>query len=103
FVNIFQSRQDRGTPLEVFKSWEASATAAYAAKIIEEKIRILTEKSAALLQTVATAQAEEDARIAAEAEAKRLADEAAAAEAKRLADEAAAAEAKRLADEAAAA
>ncbi|WP_162885247.1 S-type pyocin domain-containing protein [Pseudomonas syringae] len=100
FVNIFQSRQDRGTPLEVFKSWEASATAAYAAKIIEEKIRILTEKSAALLQTVATAQAEEDARIAAEAEAKRLADEAAAAEAKRIAEEQAriAAEAVRTAN-----
>lgn len=105
FVNVFQSRKDHGTPLEIFKRWEASATAAYAAKIIEEKIRILTGKSAALVQTVATAQAEEDARLAAEVEAKRLADEAAAAaaESKRIAEEQARlaeeAELKRIAEE----
>ncbi|MBC3951332.1 S-type pyocin domain-containing protein [Pseudomonas folii] len=77
FVNIFQTRSGRRPPLEVYKSWEASATAAYRAKILEEKIGILTQKSAALVQTIAAAQAEEDARIAIEAEARRVAAEAA--------------------------
>lgn len=76
FVNIFQSRVP-GTGLGIYKSWEASATAAYRAKILAEKIRILSEKSLILAQAVATAQAEEDARLLAEAEAKRLGEEAA--------------------------
>ncbi|MBD8270482.1 MULTISPECIES: S-type pyocin domain-containing protein [Pseudomonas fluorescens group] len=99
FVNIFQSPKNPNSPLDTYKNWEASATAAYSAKILEEKIRILTEKSALLTQNVATAQAAEDVRLAAEAEAKRIADEAAAAEAARIAAEV---EAKRVADEAAA-
>ncbi|MHC8290795.1 colicin-like pore-forming protein [Pseudomonas sp. XS1P51] len=77
FVNILQGRGVPGTPLDVYKRWEASATAAYRARLLAEKIRILTEKSAVLSQVVAAAQAEEDARQAAEAEASRLADEAA--------------------------
>ena len=100
FANIFQSPKNPNRPLDTYKNWEASATAAYSAKILEEKIRILTEKSALLTQNVATAQAAEDVRLAAEAEAKRIADEAAAAEAARIAAEI---EAKRVADEAAAA
>jgi hypothetical protein len=87
FINIFQTGSRPGTPIEVYRSWEASVTAAYRVKILEEKIRILTEKSAVLTQTVATAQAEEDTRLAAEAaEQARVAAEA---EAQRIAVEAA--------------
>lgn len=103
FVNIFQTKLKRGAPLAVYKSWEASAEAAYGAKILEEKIRILSVKSTVLAQAVATAQAEENVRLSAEAEAKRLASEAEAqlaiekaAEQVRLAAEA---EAKRVANE----
>ncbi|MCF5386122.1 colicin transporter, partial [Pseudomonas syringae] len=77
FLNIFQTRRDLGSPLDVYKSWEASVTAAYRAKILEEKIRMLTERSVSLSHTIAAAQAREDARIAAEAESTRLAVEAA--------------------------
>ncbi|QQN26472.1 S-type pyocin domain-containing protein [Pseudomonas syringae group genomosp. 3] len=113
FLNIFQTRRDLGSPLEVYKSWEASVAAAYRAKILEEKIRILTERSVSLSQLIAAAQAKEDARLAAEAELTRLAVEAAEqarlaaeVEAQRIAAETAEharvvaeAEAKRVADE----
>ncbi|SFW51162.1 S-type pyocin domain-containing protein [Pseudomonas sp. NFACC10-1] len=104
FLNIFQTRRDLGSPLDVYKSWEASVTAAYRAKILEEKIRILTERSVSLSHTIAAAQAREDARIAAETESTRLAVEAAeharlAAETAEQARVAAEAEAKRVADE----
>lgn len=68
FVNIFQSPRNPNTPLNTYKKWTESITAAYKAKILSEKIRILTEKSNALISTIATAQAEQDARLAAEAE-----------------------------------
>ncbi|AAZ36764.1 S-type pyocin domain-containing protein [Pseudomonas savastanoi pv. phaseolicola] len=77
FLNIFQTRRDLGSPLDVYKSWEASVTAGYRAKILEEKIRILTERSVSLSHTIAAAQAREDERIAAETESTRLAVEAA--------------------------
>ncbi|WP_046270513.1 S-type pyocin domain-containing protein [Pseudomonas syringae] len=104
FLNIFQTRRDLGSPLDVYKSWEASVTAAYRAKILEEKIRVLTERSVSLSHTIAAAQAREDARIAAEIESTRLAVEAAeharlAAETAEQARVAAEAEAKRVADE----
>ena len=104
FLNILLGSPS--APLEIYRSWEASTAAGYKAKILEVKIRILTEKSAVLAQSVAAAQAEEDtrlaaeaveqARIAAEAEAQRIAAEAA--EQARLAAEA---EAQRVAAEAA--
>ncbi len=112
FVNIFQKGRDPRLPLDVYKSWEDSVTAAYRAKIIEEKIRLLTERSVSLGPIINTAQIREDARRAAEAESTRLAAEAAEharlaahAEAKRLEEEqvrlAAEAEAHRMAAEAA--
>lgn len=78
-----------GTPLEIYRSFIDSISAVYTGKNLAEKIRILTEKSNALTQAVATAQAAEDERIAAEAAAKKAAEEA---EAKRLAEEQAKAE-----------
>lgn len=68
FVNIFQNPRNPNTPLNIYKKWSESITAAYKAKILSEKIRILNEKSKALISTIAIAQAEEDARLAAEAE-----------------------------------
>ncbi|UZE00845.1 S-type pyocin domain-containing protein [Pseudomonas mediterranea] len=73
FVNIFQNPRNPNTPLSTYKKWSESITAAYRAKVLSEKIRILTEKSKALISTIATAQAEEDARLAAEAESIRIA------------------------------
>ncbi|MBV4455148.1 MULTISPECIES: colicin-like pore-forming protein [Pseudomonas] len=73
-----------GTPIEVYRSFVASISAVYESKKLVEKIRILTEKSNALTQAVAAAQAAEDERIAAEAAAKKAAEEA---EAKRIAEE----------------
>ncbi|WP_085717080.1 colicin-like pore-forming protein [Pseudomonas sp. B28(2017)] len=77
FANLLQNSRVPGTGLGIYKSWEASAIAAYRAKILTEKIRILSEKSVILTQAVVTAQVEEDARLLAEAEARRLAEEAA--------------------------
>lgn len=73
FVNAFQKPGNPNTPLSTYKKWSDSITAAYRVKILSEKINILTEKSNALTKTIATAQAEEDARLAAEAEAIRRA------------------------------
>ena len=100
FLIRFQDRKNPLSPLALYNEFISSVSAAYTSKILTEKIRLLTEKSTALTSSIATEQAAEDARLAAEAEAKRIADEAATAEAARVAAEA---EAKRVADEAAAA
>ncbi|NWB12337.1 colicin transporter [Pseudomonas sp. D5002] len=77
FANSLKNHRD---PDVYFDEFGASATAAYNSRALTEEIRILTEKANALSSRIATAQAEEDARLAAEAEAKRLAEEQAKAE-----------------------
>ncbi|NWC96511.1 MULTISPECIES: colicin-like pore-forming protein [unclassified Pseudomonas] len=76
FVNVLQtSRHSRNVALDIYKRWSESVMAAYRVKVLEEKIRILTEKSNALTLSIANTQDKEDTRIATEAEAKRLAEE----------------------------
>lgn len=70
---------------------DAAYQAAYTAKLLEAQIQLLNEQLAALNASLVQAQAQEQARLAAEAEAKRVADEQARiAEAERLAAEVAA-------------
>lgn len=86
FVNL--EYKDRLGFKHAYQALADSYSAAYKSRYLSEKIRLLTEKSNALTGLIATAQAEEDARLAAQAEAERLAAEAAAkAEAERLAEE----------------
>ncbi|WP_397457613.1 S-type pyocin domain-containing protein [Pseudomonas asplenii] len=58
FTNILQNPRNPNSPLDTYRKWSASITAVYKAKILSEKIRILTEKSNALTTSIANAQAE---------------------------------------------
>lgn len=58
FVNILQNPRNPSSPLDTYRKWSASITAVYKAKVLSEKIRILTEKSNALTTSIANAQAE---------------------------------------------
>ncbi|PYC16007.1 HNH nuclease [Pseudomonas mosselii] len=73
FVNIFQSPGNPHTPLNTYKRWRESVTAAYRVNILSEKINILTEKSKSLSTALITAQAEENARLVARIEAFKVA------------------------------
>lgn len=73
FVNIFQTAQhSQKVSISIYRRWSDSINASFRAKIIEEKIRILTARASELSRSIDVAQAEEDARLIAEAEEKRL-------------------------------
>ncbi|WP_341960327.1 S-type pyocin domain-containing protein [Pseudomonas sp. RC10] len=109
FVDVVNEIQRRKNPLDVFKAWTTSYTAARSVAVLTDAIRILTEQSAALDAQISAAQAQQQEQAAlAAAQAQRLAEEQAqmaaqaAAQAQRQAEEQAAqaaAEAQRQAEE----
>jgi len=109
FVHVVNAVQRNRDPVNAFKVWTASYTAARSVIVLTDAIRILTEQSTALDAEIAAAQAQEQEQAAlAAAHAQQLAEEQAqlaaqaAAEVQRQAEEQAAqaaAEAQRQAEE----
>lgn len=58
FVNILQNPRNPISPLDTYRKWSASITAVYKAKVLSEKIRILTERSNTLTTSITITQAE---------------------------------------------
>jgi hypothetical protein len=61
FSNILY--RDRAPPINIYKRWLNSTTAAYQGKVLSEKIKILTEKSNVLASKIAATEAEEQQKI----------------------------------------
>jgi len=62
FVNIFYKSKDPS--LTTYNKWLSSITAAYTAKMLAAKIKILTEESKQLASTIATVEAKEKQYVA---------------------------------------
>ena len=62
FVNIMGRRNGR-LPLETYKAWLRSITAAYRGRVLAERIKILTDKSRALISAVSAAEEKENLKV----------------------------------------
>ncbi|WP_413794840.1 MULTISPECIES: polymorphic toxin type 44 domain-containing protein [unclassified Pseudomonas] len=62
FVNIMGRRNGR-LPLETYRAWLRSITAAYRGKVLAERIKILTGKSRALVSAVSAAEEKENLKV----------------------------------------
>ncbi|SDA40244.1 hypothetical protein SAMN03159443_00336 [Pseudomonas sp. NFACC15-1] len=62
FVNIMGRRNGR-LPLETYKAWLRSITTAYRGRVLAERIKILTDKSRALISAVSAAEEKENLKV----------------------------------------